>query len=137
MNVLKSIHHINFVVADLDASVSAYQDVLGIGPFQREELPERCVSTARVQIGDIWVVLVSPHQDDCDVGRYLAAHGEGFFLMSFGVDDLDRAIGALAARGTVAGDARAGLLDWQVADLNTEKSLGVRYQVAQVGGQCD
>jgi methylmalonyl-CoA/ethylmalonyl-CoA epimerase len=85
-----------------------------------------------VRIGEVWIVLVSPQRDDCDVARYLAAHGEGFFLMSFGVDDLDQAIGELAKRGTEAGAKRAGLSDWQVADLDTESRLGIKCHLTQV-----
>ena len=132
MNVLKNIHHLNFVVADLDAAMLRYQDGLGLGPFLRDDLPDRGVSTARVRIGEVWIVLVSPQRDDCDVARYLAAHGEGFFLMSFGVDDLDQAIGELARRGTEAGAKRAGLSDWQVADLDTESRLGIKCHLTQV-----
>lgn len=132
MNVLKNIHHLNFVVADLDAAMLRYQDGLGLGPFLRDDLPDRGVSTARVRIGEVWIVLVSPQRDDCDVARYLAAHGEGFFLMSFGVDDLDQAIGELAKRGTEAGAKRAGLSDWQVADLDTESRLGIKCHLTQV-----
>ena len=135
MTVLNSVHHINFVVADLEPAVKAYESVLGIGPFEYEELPDRGVVTARVQVGEVWIVLVSPQRDDCVAGRYLEAHGEGFFLMSFGVDDLDRAMVELAKRGAVLGDqvARVGILDWQVADLETEDSLGVRFHLTQVG----
>ena len=134
MGTLKSIHHINFIVADLDAAVQAYQEVLGIGPFEYAELPERGVSTARVRVGEVWIVLVSPQCEDSVAGRYLAAHGDGFFLMSFGVDNLDQAMAELAQRGALPADrtAHAGILDWRVADLETEDSLGVRFHLTQV-----
>ena len=45
MSVLKCIHHINFIVADLEAAVDAYQTTLGLGPFEYEDLEERpCTS---------------------------------------------------------------------------------------------
>jgi len=132
MNTLELIHHLNFIVTDLDAAVEAYQDRLGLGPFQRDDLPDRGVSTARVKVGATWLVLVSPQRDDCDVARYLAAHGEGFLLLSFGVSNLDQAIGQLAERGTAAGDTRNGLCDWQVADLYTDADLGARFHLTQV-----
>ena len=134
MSTLKSIHHINFIVAELDAAVQAYEDTLGIGPFEYEELPERGVSTARVQVGDVWIVLVSPQRANSIAGRYLKAHGDGFFLMSFGVDNLDQAMVELARRGALPADrkAHAGLLDWRVADLETEDRLGVRFHLTQV-----
>jgi methylmalonyl-CoA/ethylmalonyl-CoA epimerase len=131
MGTLKSVHHINFIVADLDAAVQAYQKILGIGPFEYEELPERRVSTARVRIGEVWIVLVSPQCENSVAGRYLEAHGDGFFLMSFGVDNLDQAMAELAQRGALPAErtAHTGILDWRVADLETEDSLGVRFHL--------
>ncbi len=133
MTVLKSVHHINFIVADLDVAVQAYQNMLGLGPFEYEELPERCVSTARIRIGGVWIVLVSPRSKDSHAAHYLEAHGEGFFLMSFGVDNLEQAMAELAQRGALPADrtARPGIVDWQVADLETERSLGVKFHLTQ------
>ena len=133
MTVLKSVHHINFIVADLEATTQVYQSLLGVGPFDYEELPERGVSTARIQIGETWIVLVSPHSKDSSAGRYLETHGEGFFLLSFGVDNLEQAMAELAQRGAIAANTtgRAGILDWRVADLETEHSLGARFHLTQ------
>lgn len=134
MSVLNCIHHINFVVADIRVAVDAYQRELGLGPFEFEELPQRGVSTARARIGDAWLILVSPHDEDSVAGRHLKNHGEGFFLLSFGVGNLDEALAEFAKRGTVptGACARSGILDWRVADLATENSLGVRFHLTQV-----
>ena len=134
MSVLKSIHHINFIVADLDTAVEAYRSMLGLGPFEYEELPGRGVATARVRIGDVWLVLVSPRSKDSPAASYLEAHGEGFFLMSFGVDNLEQAMAELARRGALPTDsvARTGILDWQVADLETEHRFGAKFHLTQV-----
>ena len=134
MTVLKSVHHINFVVADLDATVDAYQSTLGLGAFEFEELPERGVLTARIQLGEVWIVLVSPRSEDSIAAQHLAAHGEGFFLMSFGVDNLCQAMAELEQRGALPDGriARPGIFDWQVADLETEHTLGVRFHLTQV-----
>ena len=134
MSVLKCIHHINFIVADLDAAVDAYQRMLDLGPFEYEELEEREVVTARVRIGDAWIVLVSPRSSDSPVAHYLETHGEGFFLMSFGVDNLEQAMAELTRKGSLPADTkpRTGLLGWQVADLDTEDSLGARFHVTEM-----
>ncbi len=134
MSVLKCIHHINFIVADLDTAVDAYQRMLGLGPFEYEELEERDVATARVRIGDAWIVLVSPRSNDSAAAHYLEIHGEGFFLMSFGVDNLEQAMTELTRKGSLPADttARTGVLGWQVADLDTEDSLGARFHLTEV-----
>ncbi len=133
MTVLNCVHHINFIVADIEAAVEAYQSTLGLGPFEYEELPQRGVATARARVGDAWIVLVSPHDEHSVAGRYLKDHGEGFFLLSFGVDNLDQAVAELAQRGVMPIDssARSGILGWRVADLETEDSLGVRFHLTQ------
>jgi len=134
MSVLKCIHHINFIVADLDTAVDAYQRTLGVGPFEFEELEGRDVATARVRIGDAWIVLVAPRSDNSPVAHYLETHGEGFFLMSFGVDNLDKAMAKLIQRGAMPGDSksRTGILGWRVADLDTGDSLGARFHLTEV-----
>lgn len=129
--MLKNIHHLTFVVADLDATVSAYENKLGVGPFQYDDLPGRGVATARVKVGDIWIVLVSPQHDEGEVARHLEMHGEGLLLMSFGVDDLDKAIDDLAERGTRSGEKRIGICDWEVADLDTLSDLKVNCHLTQ------
>ena len=134
MSVLTCIHHINFIVADLDSAVDAYQRTLGLGPFEYEDIEERDVATARVRIGDAWIVLVSPRSKDSPVANYLETHGEGFFLMSFGVDNLDDAIVELSQQGALSADAKArtGVRGWQVADLDTEESLGAKFHVTEI-----
>lgn len=134
MSILKCIHHINFIVADLDSAVDAYQRTLGLGPFEYEELAERDVATARVRVGDAWIVLVSPRSKDSPVADYLETHGEGFFLMSFGVDNLEQAMAELTGKGSLPADTkpRTGILGWQVADLGTEDSLGARFHVTEM-----
>jgi len=133
MTVLNCIHHINFVVADIDTAVKAYQRMLGLGPFEYEELPERGVSTARARVGNAWIVLVSPHDERSIAGRHLKDHGEGFFLMSFGVDNLDQALAEFVQRDATSIDSRArsGIHGWRVADLETEDSLGVKLHLTQ------
>jgi methylmalonyl-CoA/ethylmalonyl-CoA epimerase len=129
-----SIHHINFIVADLEESVAQYQNLLGLGAFEVEDLPERGARTARIQLDGTWLVLVSPTRPDSVPGRFLAARGEGFFLLSFGVSDLDDALADYEARGTLAPGSkiRSGLMDWRVIDLQTEDTLGSMFHLTEV-----
>ena len=134
MGTLKSVHHINFVVADLDTAVHAYKSTLGLGPFEYEDIEERDVATARARVGDAWIVLVSPLSKDSPVANYLETHGEGFFLMSFGVNNLDEAMAELTRQGAVSANSktRTGILGWQVADLDTEDRLGARFHLTEL-----
>jgi len=133
MKRIRNVHHVNFIYRDLDAAIDRFERLLDIGPFQREDLPERGVRTARALIGETWIVLVSPTRADTVPGRYLAEHGEGFFLLSFGVDDIDRSIAALRKRdpSMTVGEIRDGAGHWKIADLPTGASLGVLFQLTE------
>ncbi len=129
-----SIHHINFIVSDLEDSVAKYSRILNLGPFDFDSLPDRGARTARVKLGESWLVLVCPTRLDSVPGQFLAAHGEGFFLLSFGVSDLEAALKHYEIAGIVelGSKVRSGLMDWRVFDLQTEEALGVKFHLTEV-----
>jgi methylmalonyl-CoA/ethylmalonyl-CoA epimerase len=103
------IHHINFVVRDLDAACKDFAERLHTGPFVVVDHAARGARIARTRIGESWLVLVAPYDANSVPGRFLAEHGEGFFMLSIGSDDLDTDF--------PNAEIRAGILDWQVADI--------------------
>lgn len=129
------VHHINFVVRDLDAAEERYRNLLGLGPAIRDALPGRGVVTARFPIGASWLVLVQPLGDEGEPARHLREHGEGFFLLSFEVDDLNRAMTAASAAGGrfTAAQPRAGLEDWRVIDFEPADTFGALLQLTETG----
>ena len=129
-----SIHHVNFIVADLEVSIAEYQRRLGLGAFEIEDLSARGVRTARINLGGTWLVLVSPIRADSVPGRFLEMQGEGFFLLSFGVRDLENALKFYEANGSLAPGAaiRNGVMDWRVIDLQTQEALGARFHLTEV-----
>lgn len=73
------IHHINFLVKDLDTAVERYKVLLGDVELHYGDLEGRGVRTARFRLGESWLVLVQPTTADSVPARHLAQHGEGFF----------------------------------------------------------
>ena len=127
------IHHINFVVRDLDAAEARYRALLGFGPALRETLPARGVLTARFRVGESWLVLVQPVSEEGEPARHLREHGEGFFLLSLGVEDIGEAISDVTAAGGrfIADQPRRGLENWRVIDLNPADFFGAPLQLTQ------
>lgn len=115
----KRIHHINFIVRDLAEATANYERTLGVDPFVVADHPLRGASVARTRVGGCWLVLVCPYDAESVPGRFLAEHGEGFFLLSLGVEDLAQTLEQLETNGVECTDsvARAGILDWRVADI--------------------
>ena len=132
--MITGIHHINFIVRDLEDGIGRFERVLGKPPQSRDRLAGRGVLTARFRVGDSWLVLVQPVDDNSVPGRFLKEQGEGFFLLSFQVDDLGAEETRIANLGIgLTGDARAGLDGWRVRDLAPEDTLGAQLQLTEAG----
>ena len=113
------IHHINFVVRDLAEAMPRFEEKLQLPPFEVVDHAARGAHVARSRIGDAWFILVAPYDSDSVPGRYLAEHGEGFFLLSLGSD---------AVR-----NPRNGILDWRVEDLG--ELHGAHFQLTEDADQ--
>lgn len=131
--MLTGVHHINFLVADLDAAIERYKELFGLESIEVESLPERGVITGRFELSGVWIVLVQPVDDSSEPARILREQREGIFMVSFAVNDLDVAKEKLVASGAVDDSTRArdGLLNWRVIDLNPEAVFGAAIQLTE------
>jgi len=130
---VNKIHHINFLVRDLDEAEARFRRMLGLGESVREALPARGVLTARFAVGETWLVLVQPVSDEGEPARLLRERGEGFFLLSFGVDDLEDAVTRARDAGAsfASEQARSGLAGWRVMDFDPAETWGDTLQLTE------
>lgn len=131
--MLESVHHINFLVADLELAIERYRDLFGVEQAEVESLPGRGVRTARFDLNGVWIVLVQPVDGDSEPMRHLRQHGEGLYLVSFAVNDLAASADELANKGAIsrAATSRTGLQGWQVIDLDPSAVFGARIQLTE------
>lgn len=124
---INKVHHINYLVRDLDRSAEFFSQQLGIAFAAEESLPNRGVRLRRARLGELWLVLVQPTNSNGEVAQRLAIAGEGVFLLSFAVDDID----AARATGLPLGPERQGLDDWRVADLQNPAAATTVLQLCE------
>ena len=131
-NVPQRVHHINFVVHDLEQAIARYERILGQPVAYRESLPGRG-KLARFEVNGVWIVLVQPVDENSQPGQHLAQHGEGFFLLSFEVPDVRRAAERLREQGLsiLNDEPRQGLENWQVMDVDPSDACGVLVQLVE------
>ena len=131
--MLKRVHHINFVVHDLELAVTKYQKLFKLENCEYLDHPHRLVKTARFRVGETWIILLQPLDNESLPGKHLQQHGEGFFLISFEVDDLSAAMKNIKDHGGKLQDeqARAGILNWQVADIDPGSTNGALTQLVE------
>lgn len=96
--MITKINHIAIVVNDLDISLQAYHDVLGLPVGDRKVMPEQEVEIAFLPAGDSLIELIMPITEDSGVAKYLAKRGEGLHHICLEVDDVEATLAEMKAR---------------------------------------
>lgn len=130
--MINKIHHINFIVKDIDIAVEKYKSILATDDVVLDDLPERGVKTARFTVGEVLVILIEPVKPGVPA-TFLKENGEGFFLMSFGVESLDAELERIEKSGVKldAKGTRKGLENWLIHDIDVKDSFGVQLQLCE------
>jgi methylmalonyl-CoA epimerase len=131
----RGIHHVGVAVADLDEAVASYERLFGGRLEHRERVEEQGVEAASMKLGESRVELLAALGDDTPVGRFLAKRGPGMHHVAYEVDDVEAALGELAAAGAELIDAtpRRGMFGLQVAFVHPESVHGVLSEVVANG----
>jgi methylmalonyl-CoA epimerase len=97
--VIKRIDHIGIVVNDLEEALQVYQQALGLSLAEIQERPDQAATIAFLPTGETQVELVQPVSSDSDVAKFLQKRGEGIHHICLEVDDIEKAMADLQAKG--------------------------------------
>lgn len=99
MAIVKSIHHVAVVVADMEQSLAFWRDALGIELHELRDVPAEKSQVAFLPLAGAEVELVRPTTDDSGIAKYLAKRGPGMHHLCLEVDDIDGMLTQLKAEG--------------------------------------
>lgn len=97
--MLGDIVELSVVVRDLDAAVERYTRLFGLRVHHRAESKEFGFKNAILPTGIGHIELLQPTDPDKAVGRFLARHGEGVYLVGFECKDIPGAVAHLKQEG--------------------------------------
>jgi methylmalonyl-CoA/ethylmalonyl-CoA epimerase len=120
---LEAIDHLCFAVHDLDEARGRYEKDLGLELDGLYVSPSEKIRVARYYVGGVALELIAPTSDDSEVAKFLKKRGEGFYLISYRVDDVDAVLAELRAKGVTTIDQRP------------RRMLGNRYAFVHYPGQ--
>jgi len=134
--MLGRIHHVAYVVADIDAALDRLGATFGLRPLVREVMADQGVEAALCGPAGAAVELIRSLDDDGPVARFLEARGEGLHHVAFEVDDLEAALADLRARGAELIDdrPRVGLGGHLVAFVHPRSANGVLTELVEAEG---
>lgn len=95
----KQIDHICIAVKDLSKAKQIYTDVLGLELAVEYVAESEKIRVARYYIGEVALELMEATQPDSDVGRFIEKRGEGVFLISYRMDNVEEALKEIESKG--------------------------------------
>ena len=132
---LGPIHHVGYVVADLDAALAGLLRTLPLEVTVRETMEAQGVEAVMCEGGGAAVELIRPLDPEGAIARFMAKRGEGFHHVAFAVPDVEAALEELRGRGAELIDehGRRGLGGHVVAFVHPRSTLGVLTELIEAG----
>ena len=126
---LPRIAHVGIAVADLEAALAFYQDVLGLVPHPPETVDGATIMT--LSLGDSEVELLAPLHPDSPIAKFLARRGPGIHHICYRVADLDAALEACRAAGYRLVDEvpRTGAGGRRIAFVHPKATAGILLEL--------
>ena len=96
---IERIDHICFAVRNLDEAVKVYEETLGLTPDVYYVAESEKIRVARYDVGGVAIELMESTSPDGEVAKFIRKRGEGFYLISYKVDDVPKGLEELKAKG--------------------------------------
>lgn len=86
------VDHIGIAVADLEAGIALYRDLLGLALERVEEVPSEKIRVAMLKLDRTGalghVELLAPLSEDSNIGKFIAKKGPGLHHIALAADDI-------------------------------------------------
>lgn len=130
--MIKKVNHVSIAVKNLGEGLKTYENLLGIKSSHVENLPEQGIKAAMISVGDVEIELIEPINTESAVAKFLEKKGEGIHHICFEVDDVDKELESLAAKGVELIDkqGRKGLAG-KIGFVHPRSTKGVLVELAQ------
>ena len=128
----KRVDHIGILVTNLNEAVKLYEDCFGAEVDKVETISEQGVKAAILSLGQGANLELLEPLPGSNMARVLEKRGEGLHHITFEVDDVDKELSRLSARGIELVDkkSRPGL-EGMVAFIHPKSLRGVLVELCQ------
>jgi methylmalonyl-CoA/ethylmalonyl-CoA epimerase len=125
------IAHVGIAVADLEAALAFYRDILGLEPHPPEQGDGATI--VGLPFGDAEVELLQPVNPDSPIGKFLAKRGPGIHHICYRVPDLDAALDACRSAGYRLIDEvpRRGAGGHRIAFVHPKSTAGILLELTE------
>lgn len=126
--IARRLDHVGIVVKDISTAAATYERHFGfsLDPELGGKQDALGIENAFMLAGNCHLEFIRPTTDEGPVATFAEERGEGSFLLSLAVDNVEAAVATLRDGGARAGDANGG-----VAFVSPRSSFGVNLQVVE------
>ena len=128
---IKRVEHIAIAVNSLNQSLDMLRDTFGIPLEYEEQIGAHRL--AMLPVGETYIELLESKAPDSGVNQWIAEKGEGLFHICFEVEDIDRRIAELKAKGVKLRDETPAHRPWRRAHC-VHRSRFHRQCADRIGG---
>lgn len=129
---IKKIDHVAVAVADIDATLAKFQQVLGLEGKQRELVASQKTEAMLLPIGESNIELISPQGNE-GLAKFLEKRGPGLHHIAVEVEGIEDALALLKAAGVPLIDEtpRKGARGHKVAFVHPKATGGVLIELVE------
>lgn len=125
------IAHVGIAVADLNAALAFYRDVLGL-----ESRPPEDVDGARILVlpfGESEIELLAPLEAESPIGKFLAKRGPGIHHICYRVPDLEATLQVCRSAGyrLIDETPRIGAGGRRIAFVHPKTTAGILLELTE------
>lgn len=121
------IEHIGIAVANLEESISYYENILGLECYAFEEVKDQKVRTAFFRLGDTKIELLESTDPDGPIGKFIEKKGPGVHHLAFAYRDVGEALKLAESKGVqlIDKEPRKGAEGLRIGFLHPKSTQGV------------
>jgi methylmalonyl-CoA/ethylmalonyl-CoA epimerase len=129
---IKKIDHVAVAVADVDAALAKYREVLGLEGTARETVASQKTEAVLLPLGDSNIELISPKGNE-GLAKFLEKKGPGLHHVAIEVEGIESALALLKAAGVPLIDEapRKGARGHKVAFVHPKATGGVLIELVE------
>jgi methylmalonyl-CoA/ethylmalonyl-CoA epimerase len=129
--VIHKIAHIGVAVKDIEEAERFYTEVLSLEVHDREQLKE--IKASFIPVGDTAIELLQSTTPEGVINKFIAKRGEGVQHIAYQVDNIEKALEDLKAKGVALIDEkpRKGAHNSKVAFVNPKSTHGILIELVE------
>lgn len=133
--MLKGVHHVAYVVSDLDKTMEMLKRVFGLTPSRRQIVEKAGQEVVLYEMeSGATLEVIRPLHEQTVWAEFIRRHGDGVHHIGYAVDAVNESLTELDARGVVVTDkqARVSGVGWTVGNIDASSTDGLSFQLVQL-----